>query len=429
MSQETIALVTLLIVVICLLSRKVSVAVTLVTATCVMVLTGIINFQTAFSAFASSTVWMMISLMVIGEAMNRTGITMEISRKLQMLMHVNERLFISIIYITAGIASWFLNALIVVILMMQIADYVSVATNGRICRKYTYFPIAMGASLGSVCTSIGSSAMMNVSTQLEASAFGRSFHLLEPLPIGLPVFLSGLLFYLTIGVWLQHIAFNFKEELPVTSAASDNPAFNQTDMPLLKRIITYCVLAGTILLIAFEATDTGVICVLAIMILILTGCLKEKEAYESIDWKICLCVVGSIGLGKGIMESGAGTMVADIILNHCGSLRNSPFTMCVIILIFSTVLSNFMANNSAAAIIVPIAFSVAQEMGGTELLLPFAIACAIGVNASVATPICRTAVTMTIRIGYDFRNMAIVGFTLNAIACIVAAVALYIVYF
>lgn len=426
MSQEITALLILAGTAVCLTSRKISVAVTLITATCLMILTGILSFKDAFSYFASSTVWLMIALMVVGEAVNRTGIITDLGDWLSTVIKFSDKLFIALLYFISAVASWLVNALAVVIIFMAVADKVAVATNGRISRKDTYYPIAVGASLGSLCSSVGSTAMMNVSSQLASSEYGRAFHLFEPFPIGFVMLLTGLLIYLTFGYPLQKKLFDF-EEIPPTQSSAPVSEKESTPMPRRKKIFAVAILVGLIIVIAFELIDTGTASVLTILLVIFSGCLKEKEVYRSIDWKIVFVVVGSLALGKGISDSGAGALIANTILDHCGAIKNSQYAMCVMFMLISTLLSNFMANNSAAAICVPIAFSVCRQMGGD--LLPFAMACAIGVNASVATPICRTAVTMVTKVGYTFKHFAVIGMIINVLICVTGSIAMYLTFF
>lgn len=424
MSQEIIALLILAGVAVCLTNRKLSVAITLMTATCLMIVTGIISFKDAFSYFSSSTVWLMIALMVVGEAVNRTGIITRLGEWLSTVITFSDKVFIALLYLLSAVASWVVNALAVVMIFMAVADKVALATNGRISRKDTYYPIAVGASLGSLCSSVGSSAMMNVSSQLASSSYGRPFHLFEPFPVGIVMLLTGLVIYLTFGYSLQKKTFDF-EEIPAENTVL---LTNDSDtMPMWRKIFAIAVLVLFIVVIAFELIDTGTASIIAILLIVISGCIKEKELYKSIDWKLVFVIVGSLALGKGISDSGAGALIANTILDNCGALRNSQYAMCIMFMLVSTLLSNFMANNSAAAICVPVAFGVCQQMGGD--MLPYAMACAIGVNASVATPICRTAVTMVTKVGYTFKHFIVIGTIINVLICITGAIAMYFTFF
>lgn len=425
MAQSTLGLIILAVTVAFLIWGRLSVSVVLTGACCAMALSGILTFSQAFYGFSSGVVWLLIALMVIGAAFQQVGLMDIISAWILRMAGNNEKRFIVLMYIASAVCSWLVNGIIVLVVFMAVTDKLSIRTNGAITRKHVYYPIALGSAYGSLCSSVGSSAMMNVSSQLGASEFGRAFHLLETFPIGIAVTLAGLLFYLTIGYPLQKRVFTFSEIRPETVVSQEGESVSKQDR--IRLFIISAVLVLTIIIVAFEIIDTGIASVIAILLLIITRCVGEKECYKSIDWHVVFCVVGALGFGRGVSESGAGQVLANVILQCCSGFAHSPFAMCVICMAIGIVLSNFMANNSAAAIIVPIAFGIAQLLDTS--LLPFAIACGLGVNMAVMTPVCRTTVTMTLSAGYKFKHLAIVGGLITVITGCIAAVGLKIMYF
>jgi len=96
-------------------------------------------------------------------------------------------------------------------------------------------------------------------------------------------------------------------------------------------------------------------------------------------------------------------------------------------LVLTCILSNFMSNTAAAVAIVPLAFSVASTLGAS--LLPFALACGVGTNLAIATPICNSTITMTLACGYKFTDYIKYGGALNLMGIIGSCVMLKIVFF
>lgn len=423
MEKSTIAILILFIVAVVLVYGKIAISAVLMLAAGAMVLTGILDFPAAFSAFASTTVWFLIALMVVGTAFEKYDILRPICNWIRKYAEKKEKTFIELIYVLSAVFSLFVNGIIVIYLVTSVIDKIVVCTKGRITRKRTYYPVALGSALGSLCSSVGSSSMMNVSAQLQASEFGRGFHLMEPFKVGFPVLLGGFLIIATFGYGLEKRVFCYADPVPEPRVEYRAEGNRQIGKKLL-----VCVALGILMLLAAtEWMNIGLASVGMIFLLVITGCLSEEEALRGINWKVVFCVVGSLGLGKGVSESGAGMLLAKTILSHCGGLADSAFAMCAICLFLCVLLSNFMANNSAAAIMTPIAFNIAREMG--QELLPFAMACAIGVNLAIATPICRETVTMVLGAGYNARNLGIVGGIMNAALFLVAVAALYVVYF
>ena len=49
----------------------------------------------------------------------------------------------------------------------------------------------------------------------------------------------------------------------------------------------------------------------AVLFVLLTGCLEPKEAYEAVDWRIIFLIMGMLGIGMAMIESG-------LARGHCG---------------------------------------------------------------------------------------------------------------
>ncbi len=86
-----------------------------------------------------------------------------------------------------------------------------------------------------------------------------------------------------------------------------------------------------------------------------------------------------------------------------------------------------MSNNAAVTISVPIALSIATILKADPVI--FAVACGVGVNLSVSTPISTNTIAVTTSAGYRFSDYIRVGGLMNLIAVGTAALALKLFYF
>lgn len=428
MTQSTIMLIIMAVTIVLLFSNKLSVSITLLLACLAAIFADILTFKDVFSNMGSTTVWMLIALGIAGEAIIQAGMLDGLGAWLQGKLGQDEKKMIIVLYIFSAVISCFVNGLVVVIVFMSVIDRIVATSNGTITRKHTYYPVALGAGLGSLCTSIGSSAMMNVSAQLAASDYGKGFDLFEPFIPGMAATVACLIAYMTFAYPLQKIVFTWDDIPPDTNAVRPRIVQAKEDRIFSKekKIIMTLVIVWMIIMYAWGKMNAGVVSVIGIIVLILTGCISERAAWKAVDWQNCVLVVGALGFGSAVSKSGAGQIIADKILGLCGSFSDSAYAMCIVFMVVGMIISNFMANNSAAAIVTPIALSLATEMGTS--LLPFAIACGIGVNLAIATPVCRTLITITLPAGYTFKTMCSVGVILQIIVTIAVALALR-VYF
>ena len=190
----------------------------------------------------------------------------------------------------------------------------------------------------------------------------------------------------TLGYGVSKRCFDFEELPPDTQPSIAGKEINRT-----KVAITVGVFALAIVLFVTELLPFGATALMCACILILTGCVPVNVV-NNISWDQIFVIVGSIGLGAGVTASGAGTVLANLLIKVCGSLGNSPYFMVCFVLLLATVLSNFMSNNAAVTIICPIAFAIGRRLGCD--LLPFALAVGVGSNLSESTPISCANITL-----------------------------------
>lgn len=421
MDQSTIGLIILLAAVVLYCTELIPLYITSILAALAMVFAGIIDFTTAFSSMGSSTIMLIIGMFIVGKAIAEVGIADIVGRFLIRILRGSERTAIVLICLVTALTSFFINPIIIVPIMMRIIDAVAQESNGKIRRKMIYLPVGVASLYGATLTSIGTTSMMNASAQLAATEYGRGLSLFAPAVITLSVVIVSLLYVSTVGHKLGERFFDF-EELPPDE--QHTPADKEIDKT--KVAITLGVFVLAIVLFVTEYLPFGATALMCSCILILTGCVPVNVV-NNIAWDQIFVIVGSIGLGAGVTASGAGTVLANLLIKLCGPMGNSPYFMVCFILLVATLLSNFMSNNAAVTIICPIAFAIGRRLGCD--LLPFALAVGVGSNLSESTPISRANITLTTVAGYRFKDYVRYGGILNLINYIVCCVTLYIAFF
>ena len=188
-----------------------------------------------------------------------------------------------------------------------------------------------------------------------------------------------------------------------------------------KKWFVLCVLLGCMIFFIC-GFHLGAFALLGAFICIAFGCISMKQAINSVDWNTVFVVVGTLGFAKGVADSGAGQKIADVLLYVSGPLGQSDFAMCVMILFIATLISNFMSNNGAVGITMPIAMALSQTLDSNAVA--FCLACAVGANLSVMTPICTSTITVTARVGYRFKDYVRFGGLYNILAFLLTAVVL-----
>ncbi len=152
--------------------------------------------------------------------------------------------------------------------------------------------------------------------------------------------------------------------------------------------------------------------VCAVVILHVLGLLPLKEIYRSIDWGILILLGALIPLGSALESTGAAASIAHGILKLGDGF--SPTVVLAIVLIGTMFLSDLVNNATAAVLMVPIAFSIAQALGVSAD--SFLMAVAIGASCPFLTPIGHQCNAIILGPGgYQFRDYWKVGLLLEVI--------------
>ena len=171
--------------------------------------------------------------------------------------------------------------------------------------------------------------------------------------------------------------------------------------------------------------DTFAAAFVSAVFVLVTGCLRPSEAYEAIDWRIILLIVGMLGLGTVMETSGAAATLADGLVGVVGPL--GPLAILCGLYLLTTILTEMISNNAVAVILVPIAISLSESLSVSPL--PFVIAVMFAASASFATPIGYQTNTYVFAAGgYEFSDFVRVGLPLNALLWITATVVIPILW-
>ncbi|MGZ0655120.1 SLC13 family permease [Coraliomargarita sp. W4R53] len=160
---------------------------------------------------------------------------------------------------------------------------------------------------------------------------------------------------------------------------------------------------------------------LGVAVLLLSGCMKAKDAYASVEWSILIIIFGMLALGQAMDSTGASMMIAK---NMTGLVSNfapehyQNLIMLALIYIITSTFTEFLSNNAAVALMVPIALGIAATLGIDPR--PFVVATCIAASASFATPIGYQTNTYVYGVGgYRFFDFTKVGLPLNIICFVV----------
>ncbi|KAL4441024.1 hypothetical protein ABPG77_010455 [Micractinium sp. CCAP 211/92] len=160
---------------------------------------------------------------------------------------------------------------------------------------------------------------------------------------------------------------------------SDTPYFalvneiaNSNPPRFLHTFIAVGVTIAAFGLFVAETLDIVIGASLAAAIMLLTGCLSVEQARRAIRWEIVLVIAASLGVSAGMETSGASAAIANGLVD-IGRRAGGQGFIIVAIYTATTVLSLMIANNAAAAIVFPIAATVAVKDNIDIYILAYAV--------------------------------------------------------
>jgi di/tricarboxylate transporter len=160
------------------------------------------------------------------------------------------------------------------------------------------------------------------------------------------------------------------------------------------------------------------------VVLCLTGCIKPKDAYDSIEWNILVLIFGMLAMGLAMEHTGAAALVAQktvAAVNFIVPPEHKAIALLACVYLITALFTEILSNNAIAALMAPIAIGVAAELDVSAR--PFVIAVMFAASAAFSTPIGYQTNTYVYGIGgYKFGDFLRIGIPLNILCFVVAMI-------
>lgn len=417
MSQITITLLFLLFAIVMFMWEKIPLGLTSMIVCVGLVVTGVLEWQTAFAGFIDSNVILFVAMFIVGGALFETGMANKIGGIVTHFAKTERQLIVAIMVIV-GVMSGFLSNTGTAAILIPVV--IGIAAKSGYSRSRLLMPLVFAAARGGNLTLIGAPGNMIAQSGMEG--IGLKFGFFDYAKVGVPILIVGIIYFAFIG-------YKF---LP-NKEGSDEGIFDESKdfshVPKWKQYLSLVILLLTLVGMIFEEQLGIKLCVIGCigaLALMVTGVISEKDALASIDLKTIFLFGGTLSLAAALEQTGAGELIAEKVIGMLGD-NPSPYVLTFVIFMLCCVMTNFMSNTATTALMVPIGISIAQGMGADPSAV--LMACVIGGSCAYATPIGMPANTMVVTAGgYTFKDYAKAGVPMILVATVVSMILLPIFY-
>ncbi|MBL8167880.1 MAG: SLC13 family permease [Acidobacteria bacterium] len=184
-----------------------------------------------------------------------------------------------------------------------------------------------------------------------------------------------------------------------------------------KLVISVLTLIGVIALVSLNVLPIVTAAIAGCAVLMLTNCLRPREAYQAIDLSLVFLLAGSLALGAALEKTGLTKLLAQGLAGLGG--RAGPLVMVAGFFFVAVLISEFMSNSGTVALLGPVALSSAAQMH----LNPMALLAAVtfGSSAAFAMPIgYQTSLMILGPGGYRIKDFVKLGIVLDLLLGLLA---------
>jgi di/tricarboxylate transporter len=198
--------------------------------------------------------------------------------------------------------------------------------------------------------------------------------------------------------------------------------------PDLRRRKIPVAIAIVALVVGLAALDVFPIVVTALtgaVLMVVTGCLKPTEVYDSVQWDVVFLLAGVIPLGLAMERTGGADFLAELVVQSSAGLP--VLGVLGLLYLVTALLTNVISNNASVVLMIPVAFEIALQVGGD----PFAFVLAVTFAASTAfmTPVgYQTNLFVYGPGGYKFTDYVRVGTPLQLVFAVVTTFGIAAIY-
>jgi sodium-dependent dicarboxylate transporter 2/3/5 len=329
---------------------------------------------TAFvQPWASPIMWLFLGGFVLAHACSKTRLDEWLAGMvLGRFATSPAKLVASVMAITFVFSMFMSNTATAAMMIAVTAPVLAALPKGSRLAKGIVLAVAAGANLGGIGTIIGTPPNAIAAGELQGKV-----DFLKWMAIALPpaLLLAGAAYFF---IWRIHIRGRGETPEIILSPPSKGDArqYRHRITVMLVFAITVAMWMGE----SLTGISSPVVSFIPIVAFAVTGVIGTSDM-RLLPWDVLLLLAGGLSLGVGVEVTGLAGWFAGQVAGNLGTV-----SIAVVFSVLGLFLSNLMSNTAAAALLIPLASSLAGENGATLVAVSIAISCSAAMALPISTP-------------------------------------------
>lgn len=340
-----------------------------------LVLTGVMTVEEAFSGFAMKNFVLVAGMYVLCDAFGKTRLLTAIRQRVMQLEKKSNVILLLILMFLIMIFAQFLPSSGTITVMIMILSALS--PEGDLCPSRMMLPMAIMGGMWTSRLPVGMGATSHLLPNQYISSYGADLPLLtitDTIKVSIiPMILLSLYVILTYKM------------LPKRSVDQSKlkSVKDKEGMSRFHETVTYVVFVGVLASLFMNSLLGDIMYIIpaaGAAVLMFTKVESQKEMQRVLSGDMLFMLAGIFVMGDALSASGAGVMLGDFILGLMGE-NPSGLTVLIVFAIVGVVMTNFMSNSGTKNVLLPMGVATAVAAGwdprGICLLIQTVCSCAV----------------------------------------------------
>ena len=370
---------------------KFPMAVVAMASVAAFLVTGCIDGASVLGYFGNNNGIMIMAMFVVAAGFNKTQFVKKVANGLNA-------------FAKGSLTKIMLGYVLVAILLSQFIQS-PVVVFGILAPLLTQTVESIGVKPSKVMLGSGATVAAELNGYLAANEYTQFVvQLTDPMRARLPLVIVCALYCILLAPRLAPA-----EPIVAIEAKDDRRAqaqVNKKQLPMFQEAAAFVIFFGTTVALIFQKAvglDTWVICLIAGVLMVVTGVLSQDEAVAAMPTWMYLLFVVSLAMGGALTNTGAGQIIGDAVAAAADTMNN-PFPIYLMFFLIPFLMTQVMQNRGVMLIFIPIAIQACKSMGANPVGVIICVQAAC--LTAFMTPMATAAVPYYMAAGgYDLKSV------------------------